>query len=102
MLLDQTSSGSEKLKKNLESPLNVKTETAIFNDFNLNIVFIFNENNQYTLYNSRYCKTPELYDTSMATYMIIRAGLFAKSIFKRQGLFSRGLIWEWGLKSIIY
>ena len=35
------------------------------------------------------CKTPELYGTFMAAYLIMRAGLFAKSVFKMRGLFSR-------------
>ena len=58
---------------------------------------MFNTNNRYTLYNSRYCKNPELYGTSMAVYLIMRAGLFPKGVFTRQGLFSREPYAEWGL-----
>ena len=35
-------------------------------------------------------KPPELYGTSMVAYLIMRVGLFAKSVFKRRGLFGRG------------
>ena len=69
---------------------------AIFNDFNLNIVFIFNANNRYTLYHSRYCKTPELNGTSMEAHLIVRRDYLLK-VFLRGGSYSvGGLIREWG------
>ena len=57
---------------------------------------MFNANNRYSLYNSRYSKTSELYGTSMAAYLIMRVGLFPKSVFERRGLFSKGVLFGSG------
>ena len=66
---------------------------VIFNDFSLNIFLYLTQIidiSHIIVDIAKPQNSMELYGTSMAVCLIMRAGLFAKSVFKRWGLFSRG------------